>query len=323
MKQHARKQFGRWVLAAVLIQFSAVCPAAFAGMQASVAADLDAPLLPYHHSATLLLRVECPKGTTVQWPDLSGKIEGMEVQSDPPAMTERPNDRVHFERAYRLDVVNPGNYRLPDIEVALASGAETEAFPVPPLVLQARELTAEEKTAAGTFQESAPISALKETKSSSMGWIIAAAAALALAALAWRIFWRRKPVPAVPAKPAWDVALARLQELRFRNLPMQGQTERYYVDLSAILRYYVEDRFGLRAPEQTTPEFLDIAAQSGLLTGEQEEFLALFLRHSDRVKFARHEPSVVEMEERLAEVEQFVRNTVSRPVEGAVMEGAA
>jgi hypothetical protein len=210
------------------------------------------------------------------------------------------------------------------MDVAVSSGTETSSYPLPPLVLHARDLTAEEKTAAGTFEESAPLSALEQRKSLPIGWIIAGlAAALAVAALLWRIFWRKKPLPAAPPKPAWDVALARLQELRVRNLPIQGQTERYYVDLSAILRYYVEDRFALRAPEQTTPEFLDIAAQSGLLSAEQQEFLALFLRHSDRVKFARHEPSVIAMEEQLMEVEQFVRGTVPRPAGNDVLEGAA
>ena len=317
------RQPGRKALTAALILFSALSPAAFAAIQATVAGELDPPLLPYHRSATLVLRVDAPKDTTMQWPELSGKIEGVEIAADPPVTANQPNGGLHAERVYHVDAVKPGSYRLPDIDVSLSSASETASFALPPFVLQARELTAEEKTAAGNFEESAPLSALEPRKSPSPWWLVAILAAAAVSVLLWRLFWRKKPLPAALPKPAWDVALARLHELRLRNLPMQGQTERYYVDLSAILRYYVEDRFGLRAPEQTTPEFLDIAAQSGLLTEGQQEFLALFLRHSDRVKFARHEPCVVEMEERLAEAEQFVQDTVSRPAEGAVIEVAA
>ncbi len=319
-----RRQAGRFVLTAALISVSAASPAAFAGVQATVTAELEGPLVPYHRSATLLVRVDGPKGSTVQWPDLSGKIKDVEITADAPVLAEKPNDGLHAERTYHIDAVKPSTYRLPDMDVAVSSATETSAYPLPPIVFQARELTDQEKAAAATFEESAPLSALEEHKSMRWGWIAAGlAAVLAMAALLWRLFWRKKPIPAAPPKPAWDVALARLHELRLRNLPIQGQTERYYVDLSAILRYYVEDRFGLRAPEQTTPEFLDIAAQSGLLTAEHQEFLALFLRHSDRVKFARHEPSVIAMEQQLAEVEQFVQATVPGPVGSEILEGAA
>ncbi len=312
------------MLTGALTLISAMSPAAFAAIQATVTAELDGPLLPYHRSATLTVRVDAPKGATVHWPDLAGKIKDIEVAAASPVFTEKPNDRTQSECAYRLDAVKPGNYRLPDMDVAVSSGTETTSYPLPSLVFHARDLTEQEKTAAATFEESAPLSSLKDRSFHGTWWIVGAIAALAaVAALLWRLFWRKKPLPAAPPRPAWDVALARLHELRLRNLPMQDQTERYYVDLSAILRYYVEDRFRLRAPEQTTPEFLDIAAQSGLLTAEQQEFLALFLRHSDRVKFARHEPSVAAMEEQIVEVEHFVQDTIPRPTAEQALEGAA
>ncbi len=318
-----QRQSGRFALTAALIFLGALSPAAFAAVQATVTGELNSPFLPYHRSATLVLRVDGPKGASVQWPDLSGKLEGVEIAADPPLMTEQPNERLRAERAYHVDAVKPGSYRLPDVDVSVSVGTETGSFSLPPFVLQARDLTAEEKTAAAAFQESAPLSALDVHKSHGLWWVAALLAILAVAGLLLKRFWRKKPLPAVPPKPAWEVALARLHELRLRNLPIQGQTERYYVDLSAILRYYLEDRFGLRAPEQTTPEFLDAAAQSGLLTAEQQDFMALFLRHSDRVKFARHEPSMVEMEQRLAEAERFVENTVPRPDAAGELEGAA
>jgi hypothetical protein len=320
----AHKKTRLCALIGALILVSAVSPAAFAAIQARVTAELEGPVLPYHRSATLVVRVDAPKGTTVQWPDLAGKIKDVEITAEAPVIAEKPNERMHAECSYRVDAVKPADYRLPDMDVSVSSATETTSFPLPPLVFHARDLTDEEKAAAATFEESVPISSLEQPKSPKTWWIVGGLlAVLTLAALLWRIFWREKPLPAAPPKPAWEVALARLHELRLRNLPIQGQTERYYVDLSAILRYYVEDRFSLRAPEQTTPEFLDSAAQSGILTEEQQDFLALFLRHSDRVKFARLEPTVAAMEERLVEVEQFVQDTVPRPAGSEPMEGAA
>ena len=47
-----------------------------------------------------------------------------------------------------------------------------------------------------------------------------------------------------------------LNRLRAQGLIEQGQFEDYYVQLSSIVRHYLEDRFHLRAPEMTTEEFL-------------------------------------------------------------------
>ena len=46
------------------------------------------------------------------------------------------------------------------------------------------------------------------------------------------------------------------------RLVERGELERYYVGLSAIVRRYLEDRFGLRAPEMTTEEFLAVAQRN-------------------------------------------------------------
>ena len=95
-----------------------------------------------------------------------------------------------------------------------------------------------------------------------------------------------------------------------RHLPKAGRYEPYYVDLSAILRYYIEDRFHLHAPEQTTPEFLAELSGSGYLDEGHERFLGAFLRHCDLVKFAQYVPTVNDMELRFTEVLRFVDDTV-------------
>jgi hypothetical protein len=153
-------------------------------------------------------------------------------------------------------------------------------------------------------------------------WAVGAAAIAAVAALvAWLVVRRRRALPPPPPEPAWIVAERRLKELSSRGLPQAGKHEAYYVDLTAILRYYIEDRFHIRAPEQTTPEFLESASNSKRLTEEQQRVLSQLLRHGDRVKFAQYEPSVSEMDESFAVVMQFVRETV--PLAESAAEVAA
>ena len=318
-----RQMAGIAGLLAALALYSATFPEAHAALQASAEARLAGPSVPYHHAGTLVVSVDAPKGSAIQWPEIGGKIADVDLAADPATAADKPNERLRGERVYHVDAVKPGLYRLPDLQVTVTLGDESATYELPPVVFEARELTEAEKAAAAGFEESAPLVALEPPASWNWRWMAVAAVIAAAVALLWRRFHRGKPQYTAPPKAAWDVALARLHELRLRNLPIQGQTERYYVDLSAIVRYYIEDRFGLRAPEQTTPEFLDVAAQSGRLTEGQQAFLALFLRHCDRVKFARHEPGVIEMEQRLAEVEAFVTETIPGPAEGSAAEDAA
>jgi hypothetical protein len=62
--------------------------------------------------------------------------------------------------------------------------------------------------------------------------------------------------------------------------------ERFYVEISNVIRQYLENRFEVRAPELTTDEFLQLAAAESQLSAEHQQLLAEFLNQADRVKFA-------------------------------------
>jgi hypothetical protein len=142
-------------------------------------------------------------------------------------------------------------------------------------------------------------------------------AVVALAAVALWMYLRRRAKPEYTAPPlsAWDAAYARLRELDARKWPQAGKCPLYYVELSFILRHYIEDRFVLHAPERTTPEFLTEASKAGVFSEDQQKMLAEFLRHCDRVKFAKYVPSLDEAERSFADVLRFVDETVPRPAQ--------
>jgi hypothetical protein len=124
-------------------------------------------------------------------------------------------------------------------------------------------------------------------------WKIACAAACAalLAAGVWLYLARgRRPLVA-PARPAHDLAIEELERLRSERFIERGQYDAYYVRLSALIRRYVERRFGLRAPEMTTDEFLAAAQRGRELASPHRIALQEFLSEADLVKFARHVPS--------------------------------
>jgi hypothetical protein len=101
-----------------------------------------------------------------------------------------------------------------------------------------------------------------------------------------------------------------------------GALKLFYTRLSAILRCYLEDRFGLHAPEQTTEEFLVAARSSSFFLPEQQEQLKQFLVHCDLVKFAELQPTNQEIQQTFDICKEFIQATENKAAE-VVQEPAA
>jgi DNA-binding MurR/RpiR family transcriptional regulator len=81
-------------------------------------------------------------------------------------------------------------------------------------------------------------------------------------------------------------AFPELSDLIGRGLPEKGLFKDFYIELTHVVRRYIERSHGIRAPEQTTEEFLAAAKSHPRFTPEVIAKLADFLRSADLVKFA-------------------------------------
>lgn len=146
-------------------------------------------------------------------------------------------------------------------------------------------------------------------------WTFGVLGAVALLALV--LWWRRRPGRRRPADdevrlPAHVTALRALSRLRHASRLTAEEIDAFYVEVSRILRGYLEERFGLHAPERTTDEFLaelNAQGQASPLDGRQRGALGGFLRQCDLVKFARAQPGVDVHEESLRTAEELVEAT--------------
>ena len=128
--------------------------------------------------------------------------------------------------------------------------------------------------------------------------------ALLVAAVAWRLAHRRRPValpapavePSVESEPEPDPykrAVARLAEIEAEGWIERGEIARYYEKLADALRDYLEAAEEIPARERTTAELLwtlpPRLSEGGLRRRVQE-----VLGDADLVKFARHRPGTDE-----------------------------
>ena len=119
------------------------------------------------------------------------------------------------------------------------------------------------------------------------------------------LVWRRR----ARRRSAYEIARARLNRLLARPRPTAEQVDAFYVELSGIVRRYLEDRFELRAPELTTEEFLASVGESPDLSREHQTLLREFLRQADLVKFAGVQPSNEDIERSIEAARRFLEET--------------
>ena len=116
---------------------------------------------------------------------------------------------------------------------------------------------------------------------------------------------------AEPLRPE-EIALQELERLLADDLLVRGEIHVFHLRISDILRRYIENRFGLKAPERTTEEFLTELSQArseNALLGRHKILLAGFLTQCDLVKFAKHEPTIAESEKTVVICRDFIEKT--------------
>ncbi len=143
-------------------------------------------------------------------------------------------------------------------------------------------------------------------------WIVLGTAATAfLVGLVSSKLWKHRKViiPRAPATPPHVLAFRALEKLKGKGLLEKDECNPFYTELSLILRGYLEGRFRLNAPDETTEEIVEELSTSPELTGTQRNILQDFMRQADMVKFAKGHPDRSTMESAFDTTKQFVNET--------------
>ncbi len=153
------------------------------------------------------------------------------------------------------------------------------------------------------------LQALGMSPTQRLSWIAGLGILALLIAAPFVMKWWAARSKRVRRQSAYEIARSRLDRLTTGPVPQGEAIDGYFVELSQIVRQYLEDRFDLRAPELTTEEFLETVSDSGELTGEHQSLLQQFLKQADLVKFAGLQPNPSEIERAVAHAENFLEDT--------------
>jgi hypothetical protein len=112
-------------------------------------------------------------------------------------------------------------------------------------------------------------------------------------ALYWYTKRRKKKNPMqkmITKQEAHEIALQRLRQLDAAKKWQAGDVKNYYLDLSEIIRDYIENRFLVLAKESTTQEIISSLTQIDDINQGQIKHLKELLQLADLAKFAKMVP---------------------------------
>jgi len=130
---------------------------------------------------------------------------------------------------------------------------------------------------------------------------------------------RRKGIipeaPKEPERPAEEVALEKLDQIKEQKIWQSGQVKEYHTQLTDVVREYIGRRFDVSSSEKTSDETL--REMKPLLKEQKDlyEKLRKMLSLADLVKFAKWTTTPDENEMALKTAYDFVHETTPEPTE--------
>lgn len=146
-------------------------------------------------------------------------------------------------------------------------------------------------------------------------WIFIIAAVLIAGIVIFLIYFKSLRSSGRIVLTPWGIALAELSELREKLKVGKIAGETCFTSLTDIVRTYLEKRFSLHAPTQTTYEFLQELERPGSPLAENHKyFLKDFMTAADFVKFAKLPADINLLDEAMSKAEKLVCET--KPSDG-------
>lgn len=266
-----------------------------------------------------------PAGTTLALPDLRETsndtltlVRSWQLDTLATLRVRQPGrkDRAELHNIRGSIVLAPfeeGTYHLPPIPV-LRNGKDTLLFEA----LQMEVKTMPVDTATFEIHDIKGQLRYPLTFREMLPWIGGALLLAGLAVLlSWLIRRRRAQGGGEAAKkdPAYIVALRELDKWRGDRFWAPDKQKAFYSGITDALKNYIEDRFGIDAPEMTTAELFAALKQAEDLPEELREETRGVFECADFVKFAKHVASEEENARALPTAVRFVTSTYQTVLE--------
>jgi hypothetical protein len=285
--------------------------------------------------SVLTLTIETIASVEIDKPDFGEELASFKIIETQDPLPKTREGREIYQKILTLEPTETGKQTIYPLAISFRDkrpGADDrpQSIATKPLVVEVVSKYAKETPSLGDLHGSADPLALP-WRIPLWGWAILAG--LLIAAILGVLYrYRKKKEQAALAVVLSPEELARLELQKLADSGwMETDVKQYFVELTAIVRRYIERTTGIRAPEQTTEEFLrEISRKKSLFDGSLQilsagaeensakprpavlqgpsaiEHLKTFLESADLVKFAAFHPRREDIRESFQRAEIFI-----------------
>ncbi|MDB5134613.1 MAG: hypothetical protein JWP37_1216 [Mucilaginibacter sp.] len=277
-----------------------------------VGSKLDKVSIPIGGQTVLHVTAHIPAKSIISFPQLKDSIGKIKIVNGPkPDTAFDKNDPATetITHSYTITSFDTGVYVIPELDFH----TKADVFKTGAVSLQVKPVLVDTTKAFYDIKQPFVVSYtfwdwLKDH------WILVTiilVSILLVIAIIYYLKNRPKEViieKAAPALPADTIALNKLYELRNKKLWQQNEIKPYYIELTDILREYLEMRYRIKTHEQTTGEIFE-GLKNKDMPASGRNSLKQLLTLADLVKFAREKPSPAENEQIMEDAINFIRQT--------------
>jgi hypothetical protein len=256
----------------------------------------------------LIVTAYFPSNGVLELPEL-GREKDLVLLNRDWTREPRENGLIKSETLFTLTSFRLGEHVVSTNTISCEIGDETFITNFPKIVLQVESSLTDDASS-----EIADIKPMHKLHGRVPPWLwmslLVALVAFLIGLITSKLWKNRQTlIPSAPPIPPHIIAFQSLEGLKKKGLLEKDECNPFYTELSLILRTYLEGRFHLNAPDETTEEIVGELSISTELDGNQRNILQEFMRQADMVKFAKGHPDRTTMESAFTTTTQFVEET--------------
>jgi len=306
---------GSWKMEALSLIFIFLLP--FYNFASNLSVSVNADTILIGDIYTLEMSVENIGNSRVFFPEFKDTIGNSKIE----IVESYPEDTLEnkISKKWDLSIYYPGTFQVAGFSAIVQNknGSIDTLKSFDPMTIYVKTI------AVDTSKAFKPIKASKSIpypfKAVAKKWapyIIGLAILVAILLFLWYKYKNKDKPKYVRPKTALDYhkeAITKLKELEKQKLWQSGRIKEYYLNISEILREYLEGRFGLNAMESTTDEIIYEFKKFDEYKSLSPK-LKEILQQCDLAKFAKFKPLGDENMRMMKMSQNFVSHTKPKPV---------
>lgn len=296
--------------------------------EVSVSAYIDTATILIGDQVNLTLEVIKPKGLQIEMPLLKDSIiKNVEIVEEMPLTTQISGQNEILTKKYIITSFDSSLYYIPPFIIKYKSDGSEMTEQSNSLALKVFSMPTDPHKPTTLIDikpvKETPFNLAELLYYAKKLWMFVLGGILILGLIIIGSFYyynkRNKLIYSKPKpkEPAHLIALRELNNLKQMDLVSRGLIKEYHSQISEILRRYIENRYGIMAMEEVTPEILRTIKKYEILNTTQFETLKEIFEITDLVKFAKYLPDLYTNEKILKHSFEIVEATKIVKVENS------